>query len=75
MIQCAPKNTAEIIKVSLSEPEYTLSLIFLYLQNRNKNTAAKAHLHQIRTGIGISIYLPNAPDVLMKIVAKVNQST
>jgi hypothetical protein len=75
VIQCAPKKKAEIINVNLSGLELILKLIFLNLQYINKKTAAKADLHQIITGIGISMYLPNAPDVLTKTVAIVNQST
>ena len=33
---------------------------------------ATKHLHQMVTGGGIVMYLPNGPDVLMKIMAKLS---
>lgn len=36
------------------------------------NKKPKDDRHHIITGVGISIYLPNAPEVLIKSVARVN---
>lgn len=58
------------MKVQRSFLELILRSIFLNLQNTYKIIRAKDDLHQIITGVGISINLPKAPDVLIKSVAK-----
>ena len=55
--------------------ERMFNLMFLYLQYPNKISIAKMLRHQIVTGAGISMYLPKAPDVLIKKVAKVSSKT
>ena len=43
-------------------------------KKRPKNKMANADLHQIVNGGGILMYLPKAPEVLMKIMAKLSSS-
>ena len=57
------------INVHKSFREFILRLIFLTLQKINKTMSAKDDLHHIITGVGISINLPKAPEVLIKSVA------
>ena len=58
------------MKVQRSFLKFILRFIFLNLQIANRIKSATDDLHQIMTGVGISINLPKAPDVLMKSVAK-----
>ena len=46
--------------------------IFLYLQYRYRSTIAMAALNQIITSVGMAIYLPKTPEVLINNVAKSN---
>ena len=50
--------------------ECILRLIFLNLQKMKRKTNPKDARHQIITGVGISINLPKAPEVLIKTVAR-----
>ena len=52
--------------------EFILRLIFLNLQKAKSNIKANEDLHQIITGVGISINLPNAPEVLINSVARLS---
>lgn len=60
------------MNVQRSFLEFILRLIFLNLQKAKSNTRANDDLHQIITGVGISINLPKAPDVLINSVARLS---
>ena len=66
VIQCAPKNIALIRNGIRFFCGSFLNSIFWNLQNKNKANIPKEDLNQIITEVGMSIYFPRAPEVLMK---------
>jgi len=57
------------MNVQRSFRELILRLTFFNLQKMNRNMRARDDRHQTITGVGISINLPKAPEVLINSVA------